>query len=283
MPLIYSIPYSGAVPAPTVTFSTNNAEICASENFQYLNVTTPPGYPATYGLDYYATGGVLVNNVANTSAVAPYHTTNTSVTFQVGINVYGIQDFRVRMNDLNCPASPYVGYQKRIGVYNSQDISITGYSTICPNQTAFFGCSPIGPDVLGFQWTAPNGWSNSGSTSPSFAVTAPSSFSYSAITLRYQNRCGWTNMPRVYNLSRGNCFAFNVSPNPTTSTVSVTDLDPESETSVALIDKNNSNQKTVTRKAKNIDLDVSDVPNGIYFVMIKQNDVKETHQIVVKH
>ncbi|MEP6738661.1 MAG: T9SS type A sorting domain-containing protein [Chryseolinea sp.] len=90
-------------------------------------------------------------------------------------------------------------------------------------------------------------------------------------------------MPRVYNISRGNCFAFNVSPNPTTSTVSVTDLDPESETSVALIDKNNTNQKVVTKRAKNIDLDVSDTPNGTYFLMIKQNDVKETHQIIVKH
>jgi Secretion system C-terminal sorting domain len=99
----------------------------------------------------------------------------------------------------------------------------------------------------------------------------------------YKNRCGWTNTPYVLNLFNSCGFSFSASPNPATETITISDLDPEQETSVAIVDKNNNAQRVASGKGEELLLDVRDLPNGLYILQLKQKDITETQQILINH
>jgi hypothetical protein len=276
-----NVPYSSIVPNPTYVFTNNSPEICNGDGSMLLTTLLPAGYPGNFGFDFYATGGILINGQTTTSTT-PFHGTNSAAVVTVPGTVYGTQNVRVRLNNLSCPPSNYVGFTKKVGPYSSSEFSILGPSAVCANQVADFLSSLIGGGVIGYQWSAPSGWSNSGQGTPYFSVSVPSPFFGGAITLRLQNRCGWTNTPYVLNLSNS-CFGFAASPNPADETLVITDLDPTQEASATLVDKNNKNVTTATSKEGKIELDVSDVPNGQYILLVQQKEKAQTQQIVINH
>jgi hypothetical protein len=117
-------------------------------------------------------------------------------------------------------------------------------------------------------------------------VSVPPSFSGGqAVLLRLQNRCGLTNTPSVMKLSvSGTCgFKFAATPNPTSNEVVISDLDATAETSVQVVDQSGNVRKKLSKKANKLIIDVSDLPDGIYFMMMTQRGVTETQQIVIKH
>jgi hypothetical protein len=153
---------------------------------------------------------------------------------------------------------------------------------VCANQAADFRSSLITPDVTSYQWSAPQGWGNSGQGTPYFSVSVPSPFFGGAITLRLQNRCGLTNTPYVLNLST-NCFSFTVSPNPANETLTVMDLDPSQEATAVLVDKGNSSLRSAKGKGDKLEMDVTEIPNGLYILQVTQKNKTSTEQVVINH
>jgi hypothetical protein len=278
----YTIPYTSVVPSPSVYITNPYTEWCNNDPFTFT-ATPAPGYPTNFGFDWYATGGISINNVTNSTSTAPTHTTGNSVPVLVGGSVYGTQSVAVRMSNPACPPSAYAGFQRKVGPYSNSEFSIIGPSMVCPNQAADFRPNFITSDVWGYEWSAPSGWSSSGQGTPYFSVSVPYDFTGGAITLRLQNRCGWTNTPYVLFLNSGFCFSFSASPNPVSETLTISDLDPEQETTATLIDGNNKSQRTVSGKANKLELDVKGLPNGLYILQLTQKNVTETEQILIKN
>lgn len=164
--------------------------------------------------------------------------------------------------------------------------SITNLSkekSVCENQAADFRPSFITSDLTGYEWSAPSGWSYSGQGSPYFSVSVPSPFYGGAITLRLQNRCGWTNTPYVLNLYNTCYYYFFASPNPASSTLVLSDFTTTEEVSATLVDKNNQDVKTKKIKDGKIEMDVSQIPNGKYILHVKFKDKTEKRHIVINH
>jgi hypothetical protein len=276
----YTVPYTNVVPAPTLTGGPT-WEFCNYETFT-LTATAPNGYATNFGFDWYGLPTVTINSTSPTSA-APLHTTTNTVTVAIPGSNFGPQAIAVRMNNQVCNPSNYTSMNKRVGPYSNSEFTIIGPSVVCPNTAADFRPNFITSDLTGYQWSAPAGWSNTGQGTPYFSVSVPSPFPGGAITLRLQNRCGWTNTPYVLNLSAGSCFAFAYSPNPATETLSVSELDPNKEATAVLVDRNNVTRKTQKSKDGKIEMDLSQVPNGLYILIVKQNGTAESQQVVVNH
>ena len=229
---------------------------------------------------------MLINGAAAT-ATTPAHTPHNYVTVNVGGSTYGPNNtVTVRMNNqANCPPSPWVGKTKKVGPYSNSEFSIIGPSNICPNSVADFRPNFITPDVTGYQWTAPNGFSASGASTPYFHVSVPGQFYGGAITLRLQNRCGWTNTPYVLGIYPGyGCgFSFALSPNPSSTTLTISELDEEKGAMVTLKDKNGKTVEEVITKEAEIDLDVTQFPSGNYVLIVQQRGRTESQHIVINH
>jgi len=276
----YVIPYSPNVPTPTLS-GDPTYEYCNNETFT-LTANVPAGYASNFGFDWYATPTVTINGSSPTQA-SPLHTTSNSVSVTIPGSNFGPQTIAVRMNNLSCTPSNYVSVNKRVGPYSNSEFTIIGPSTICANQVADFRPNFITPDLTGYQWSAPAGWSNTGQGTPYFSVSVPAPATNGAITLRLQNRCGLTNTPYVLNLTPGTCFSFTYSPNPATETLQIQHLSPNEEASATLIDKNN--RVFAIEKSNNgkIEIDLSRVPNGLYILTIKQHGDSESKRIIVSH
>ena len=273
-------------PPPALSISNNNGyrEFCAGESFTYI-ANVPTGYTSTFGFDWYADTGVLING-SSSSASSPVHTTTNSVTVTVAGQAYGTKFIHARVNNLKCPAGYYGWSQTRVGVYSNEEFNINGPSAVCPNTVADYTSSYIDGDITGYQWSAPSGWSSSGQGTPYFHVSVPATYSgeQAAITLRLGNRCGYTNTPDVLPLSLGYC-GFSVSPNPASSTLTITDLNlNDGETAEArMVDKSNNQVKRVISQNGKIEIDVSKLPNGQYILLVHYKGKVESEMIIVDH
>ncbi len=280
----YKVDYSPTVPYPSPSSTAAGTyEWCNYETFTFT-ATPPPGYPTNFGMDWYAAGGILINGVAATVGNT-LHTTTNSVTVTIPGSTYGNHTVGVWMNNNVCPRSLSVGYTKKVGPYSNDDFSIVGPSTICPNQVADFRPFYITPDILGYQWSAPSSWSSSGQGTPYFHVSVPSPFYGDVITLRLQNRCGWTNTPEVLYISpSGGCgFSFALSPNPASTTLTVSELDEEKGSAITLKDKTSKTVREVKTKKPKVEIDVSDLPSDPYVLIVTQRGRTESQHIVINH
>lgn len=279
-----NIPYANDAPG-VVLLTKNNSylEFCVGESFIYT-ATPPSPYPTNFGFDWYASDGLLINGSA-TSVGAPVHTTTNSITVSTTGQAYGTKSVSVRLNNTTCTPGRWNIQEIKVEVYSNSEFSIIGPSTVCPNTAVDFSSSIIGGSVIGYQWSAPSGWSNSGQGTPYFSISVPPDYSGGqAVTLRLQNRYGLTNTPYVLQLASGIC-GFSASPNPASNMLVVSDLNlEESETAEAtLIGKNNKVVSQGTAKDNKIELDVSKVPNGQYVLVVNYKGKAETKNIVVNH
>ncbi len=275
------MPINTAVPTNPSISKSSPAEICSGESWTFT-CTPPSGFPTNYGFNWYATGGLLINGVT-TSSASPLATTSNIVTVSANSGSFGSANVFVRLRSGTCTPSNYVNLATQVGPYSNSQFYIIGPQSICANQAADFSSSYISGDITGYQWSAPSGWSNSGQGTPYFSVSVPSPFDGGAITLRLQNRCGWTNTPYVLGLYNSCGFSFSASPNPVSSTLVVSDFSSTEEVDVTLIDKNNQNVKLAKSKGDKIEMDVSQLPNGLYFLRVKFKDKTETQNIVISH
>lgn len=283
----FNVPYSNTAPPAVHITAYNNGyqEFCPGESFTY--VANPPagyGYPTNFGFDWYADSGLLINGSSSSSS-SPVHTATNTVTITAQPQSYGPKYVHARLNNLNCVPGAYGWSETRVGVYNSNEFTINGPSSVCLNSTADYASSYIAPDVTDYVWSAPSGWSYWGQGTPYFSVSVPWYWNGDeAITLRLGNRCGYTNTPFVLWLNSGYC-GFSMSPNPASSTVTITDIAvTDGETAEAtLFDKNNDALRKALYKNGKIEFDVSELPNGKYIVLVNYKGKAESKSLLIKH
>ncbi len=282
----YSVSYSPTIPAPTVTTNAPGTyEWCNYESFTFT-ATPPAGYATSFGYEWYASNGQMLINGASTTQTTPNHTQHNYVTVAIGGSVYGPQAIGVRMNNqANCPPSPWAGQTKRVGPFSNSEFSIIGPSNICPNQSADFRPNFIESYITGYQWGAPSDFSTSGQGTPYFHVSVPSQFYGGAIILRLQNRCGWTNTPYMLGIYPGyGCgYTYSLSPNPSSATLRVGELDEENGSTITIKDKTSKTVREVSTKKSSVEIDVSDLKSDTYVLVVKHKGTTESQHIVINH
>jgi hypothetical protein len=282
----YRLFYSDSAPlSPGIGRNSYNFELCDNESVQYV-ATPPSGLPTNFGFDWYTTDGLLVNGTAATENSPVAVSTTNVATISPKPGAYGHQWVFVRTHKAGCAASIWAHMETRVGPYSNQEFYITGPQYICPNSAADFNSSYIDYDILDYQWSAPDGWSSSGQGSPYFHVSIPPwVYGYdNAITLRLGNRCGYTNTPFVYPVYTDFC-GWMVSPNPASSTLTITELGAKDDekAEATLIDKQKNKLKTAKFKEGKIEMDVSNVPNGQYVIILKYKDRTESKNVMIQH
>lgn len=273
---------------PSLTRNSSNSELCGSESWTFTATTS--GYSSSYGYDWYVTGGGLINGSTSSPSII-IHTTSNQVTFTAGSG-YGYNTIYARLNNTVACPSPWANFSTQLGPYNSDQFNIGGPSNACSGTNLSFNSSLGGPPVTGYLWNAPSGWSQTTSSSASFNTTTPWGFSGGAVVLRLQNRCGWTGSPDVKYISSGGCFMrmATSSPNPASAFVELSETNEQGEsgpisegTTVQVFDKAGTLQRTHVVKTKGTQLDVSDLPDGLYFLRFKAGSETITRQVVVQH
>ncbi len=291
----YDANYTDPVP-PNPSISKNNSytEICNGDSWTFT-CTPPSGYPTNFGFDWYATGGLKINGVS-TSVSSPLHTTSNTVTVTAPSGAYGTAYIYARINNNACTPSGYVHLQTQAGPYSSSQFSISGPTTVCPNNTASYLSTLIDPSITNYQW----GWSGftyqSGQGTPYLGVYAPYNFSSGSITLRLQNRCGLTGSPAYKIVYSGYCgYGYTVNPNPAFTELTIEIESSENQVGLFQSDEKNTvllvltdesgfivKQKQLKKKKEKID--ISQLKPDIYYLKILVNDrqIDKTKRIVKK-
>jgi len=280
-------------PSPTISDNNPYSEIYNGDAWTYTAVL-PDGYPTNYGFDWYATGGLKING-QSTSSSSPLHTTSNTVTVTAPSSAYGTAYVYVRLNNNVCTHS-YVQSQTQAGPYSSSQFSISGPSTVCPNNSASYLSTLIDPSITNYQW----GWSGftyqSGQGTPYLGVYAPSYFSSGSITLRLQNRCGLTGSPAYKYVYSGYCgYGFTVNPNPAFTELTVQIESPEDQMDIFQSPEENTVELILTDEAglivmqKKLErskevVDVSKLKPDIYYlkILVNNNQIDNTKRIVKK-
>ena len=190
------------------------------------------------------------------------------------------------MNIAGCQVPNYTTMTKRIGTLSNADFSFVGPNTYCPNTVVDFVASAIGSGVTGYEWTKPAAWSASGQNTPYWHVSLPTNFTSGQITLKVQNRCGWTNTPYVMTISKSaGCSGARLAmaPNPAGDKLMISDLERGTEVFVQLIDKSGAKVYTGSTSEGQVSIDVSKVPSGNYVLVVTQNGQRSTEHIIISH
>jgi hypothetical protein len=282
----YRLFYNDNAPlSPGIGRTSYNFELCDFESVQYV-ATPPSGLPTNFGFDWYTTDGLLVNGAAATETSPVATTTTNAATISAKPGGYGRQWVFVRTHKPGCAASIWAHMETRVGPYSNEEFSIIGPQYICPNTAVDFNSSYIDSDIYDYEWSAPADWSSSGQGTPYFHVSIPPWVNGydNAITLRLANRCGYTNTPFVYPVYTDFCGWF-ASPNPASSTLSITDLvlNEGEKAEATLMDKQKNKIKTAKYKEGKIEMDVSNVPNGPYIIVLKYKDRTESKNVMIQH
>jgi hypothetical protein len=268
---------------PTVSTNNGNSEICSDDSWSYSATLT--GYSTSYGYDWYATGGLLINGSSSSSG-SPIHTSTNSVTVTPGTG-YGDCSIYVRLNNgNNCPGA-YGYLARQVGPYSSSQFYINGPSSACPGAGLNFSPSLATTPVTGFQWSAPGDWSPTSSTSQNFYSTVPWSFSGGVVALQLQNRCGWTGSPSTKYVGSMSCFGFMASPNPTTSSIEITDATGGATLEDGVVAQLTNDRGKIVAESRSKDgsviLNTENVPDGLYILEVSKGSQVETKRIFVHH
>ncbi|MBL7872881.1 MAG: hypothetical protein JNM78_14790 [Cyclobacteriaceae bacterium] len=294
----FALTFFDNISNPTLTKSSSQSEICAGESWTFTCVP-PTNYPTDYGFDWYATGGLLINGVS-TSITSPLHTGTNVVTVSANSGSFGTSYIYTRVNNNVCTPSNYVYLETQVGPFSSSQFAISGTSTACPNTTVSYLPTYIDPSITNYQWSWSGFVSASGQGTPYLSATTGTNFNSGTITLRLGNRCGLTGSPAMKIVYKPYCsggYSFAVSPNPSSSLLSVSMVDETSgnklaveelptqadETSVLLVNNKSIVVASGKLKSGQLDLDISGLPNGLYVARILAEGKVVTKQILIKH
>ncbi|MBY0435553.1 MAG: T9SS type A sorting domain-containing protein [Cyclobacteriaceae bacterium] len=189
--------------------------------------------------------------------------------------------------------------QGKAGTYSNSDFSISGPSSLCPNGTGSYSSTYINNDITEYRW----GWGTliyqSGQGTPYLGVRASTSFSGGSVVLQLRNRCGLTGTPAVRSISRGSCgFRIAVSPNPVSTKLTIeltkendgVDFDSKKQTTnliepikVLIVNSHNEKVFSETMNSSQFTIDVSGIPNGVYYLKIGDNELTSSTRVLINH
>lgn len=198
----------------------------------------------------------------------------------------------MRLNDNKCAASDWTGMIRWVGIINSNQFSISGPSSVCPNSTASYSSTFIDPSITNYQW----GWGGltyqSGQGTPYLGVYVPTGFSNGSVVLRLGNRCGITGSPAYKPVTTSySCgYSYSATPNPASETITVsTDEDevarktsPRAVT-IILFDESGNVLRREPMHGSKLELNVSQIKEGIYILQVVDNEEISSFRIQINH
>jgi len=287
---------------PTLSKNSSHYEICSGETWT-LTCNSLQGN--NFGYDWYVSyvdpssgSGVLLDGGVFSQNI-PHHTLGNTVQL-TSPSGYGSFFVNVRLNSgqpFTCP-SGWTHLQGQAGVYNSSQFSINGPSFVCQNATASYSSSYNAGDILSEQWGWSGNFNYQGGQGTNFLyVSANSYFTGGAIMLKLQNRCGLTGSPNVKGVGGGNCGGYRItaSPNPVGANLRLTleqdgSVGPLAKTasqistlSATLVNSNNEVAWSGNVNADIFNIDVSDLPNGFYFLKLYDGSGYTVQRILISH
>ena len=293
----------GQLPTPpTISKNSSNFEICSTESW---TLTCNSNYGTSYGYDWYISyasppggSGVLLDGSSFGSG-SPLHTQNNTVTLTAPSG-YGDFFASVRLSPTYpaCPSS-YVNFEGQAGVLNSSQFGISGPSALCPNSTGSFNAlTPYAQGITDFTWGTPSEITiQSGQGTSTLGVGTTSSFTGGVVVLRLSNRCGMTGSPATKFVAQGSCFMMTISPNPSTRSVQlkISDLNQSGETGgmantrlskparVSLLNQAGREVWSSTEYESSFNIDVTNIPNGEYYLKVTNGAEKLVERILIAH
>lgn len=180
----------------------------------------------------------------------------------------------------------------RVGGYGSGDYPITGPSNASCGSYVTYTTNQL-PGATNYSWFYPSSWTYvDGQGTYMLTLITPYSSSYGQIGVRVANACDPSGSPAIKTTSVTGCygyFAYSVSPNPSTSDVTVTPtalvssgVKQKSITEINIYDaQNNLKKHQVFNKVSKASINVSGLPMGIYVIEIINGTYKEKQKLSI--
>jgi hypothetical protein len=184
------------------------------------------------------------------------------------------------------------------GGYGSSDYPVTGPSSVCKNNYAYYSTVSNLPGATGYSWFWPSNVTYSGGqNTPNLSLYA-SSVGGGAVGVRVASTCDAGGSPAIQFLNVNSC-GFSVSPNPSTGqvTISMNSLSPiksgastESSTTVGnliyqvkVIDPSGTLKQAANYPSgiANLSLNLGGLPNGIYTIQVFDSFSWSSEQVLL--
>lgn len=274
----YTVPY--VTPTPSIF---GPSVICLSNTGIYPITNFPSGSSTTwtYSSNLVATSGQGTSSLTLTTASGVYNGQGTIQATMVGPCGIFVSNRTIWLGNVqawSAPAPP-----DRINIVGSTNPSagfVYGYK---------INKFPEGQGSITYRWTAPTGWSFTTSTN-STIVSVKVGTATGNIQVYWKNQCGtetgtFLYIPSTSGGGGGGPFPSIVYPNPVSDDLSIvlSDSIQTKDLSVQLLNRNGEVVHAANDKLQKISIPVNAIPEGIYYLQIKNNNRAETKQIVVKH
>jgi hypothetical protein len=264
---------------PTNVSMTGLNPLCTTSTYI---LTNPPA-----GVNYSWTASPL-----NVVSIVPSGS-QASITKQSGAWV------TITANLSTCGGTNYeVSKYIHAGGYGSSDYPVTGPSTVCKNNYAYYSTVSNLPGATGYSWFWPSNVTYSGGqNTPNLSLYA-SSVGGGAVGVRVASTCDAGGSPAIQFLNVNSC-GFSVSPNPSTGqvTVSMNSLSPiksgastESSTTVGnliyqvkVIDPSGTLKQAANYPGgiASLNLNLGNLPNGIYTIQVFDSFSWSSEQVIL--
>ena len=180
-----------------------------------------------------------------------------------------------------------------VGTYSSGNYPITGPNSVCKNQYVYVNTNEL-PGATNYNWLWPSSWTYANGQGTRYLALRTTNLSTTgAVSVRVDNTCGpggsYENKVIVVNPCGG---SFAVYPNPTSDGLIIESIliDTPSETTpsdnkVFLIQLKNFNgelKKSASTDNGRIQINTADLPEGSYFLIIKNSSQSLSEQIIIK-
>jgi hypothetical protein len=241
---------------------------------------------------------VCTNAVASIAGLSPSATVTWSATPSgiVSITPNGQQATVTKTSSGNVTITGTVNscnsYSKTLhaGGYGSGDYPVSGPSSASCNSYVTYTTNQL-PGATNYSWFYPGSWTYiSGQGTYMLTLRTNNSSGNYQVGVRVANTCDAGGSPAIKNTYVSGCnYAFIVSPNPATTTITINTTAGNSKTNssssiseINIYDQlGNLKIHRIYNKIKNISLDVSNFPTGIYVIEIKDDTYKETQKLQI--
>lgn len=203
---------------------------------------------------------------------------NTSGNGSIGVSFSGV-----------CGNTNSITKSVRVGGFSSSDYPIFSTTPVCRNSHAYYNTN----DLLGatnYFWTWPTNWTYySGQGSRYLDVITPSTSGSGGVSLRVANACDAGGSPSVYITTVSSCgsYSLTMSPNPTSSVLTVEIIEEETSLErvledIKLLDNMGTEIKSWRGSARKAEIDVSGLKQGYYFVKVLMGSQVSTTRILIE-
>lgn len=204
------------------------------------------------------------------------NTTSTSVEIKAGVGSSTLP-IRVRTEGQTCGSSTYTTKYIKL--------DYTPYIVKGPSGNPNVEFDAISDGATSYEWTVPSGWTIVFGRYESTLVARPNGIS-GYLRVNTETICGGDTYKVIYYnasfFNNSNISDNIIYPNPANNQFRLTGTDNSPLGTVTIVDKNSKVWKVLNTNSNSLDVDISNIPNGIYAIKYKIQGKVEVKKLVVK-